>query len=80
VGRMVLTALTYTGKGSPTLAKRAEQVEYYKTHNRRLRDRAMIESIFTRDKPGTTDPAVGVQWQTWNWCMAIRCRPAPIST
>jgi alpha-beta hydrolase superfamily lysophospholipase len=57
--RMVLTALTYTGKGSPTLAKRAEQVEYYKTHNRRLRDRAMIESIFTRDKPGTTDPAVG---------------------
>ena len=58
VGRMVLTALTYTGKGSPTLAKRAEQVEYYKTHNRRPRDRAMIESIFTRDKPGTTDPAV----------------------
>ncbi|HUN40573.1 MAG TPA: alpha/beta fold hydrolase [Acetobacteraceae bacterium] len=58
VGRMVLTALTYTGKGSPTLAKRAEQVEYFRTHNRRLRDRAMIESIFTRDKPGTTDPAV----------------------
>ena len=25
---------------------------------RRLRDRAMIESIFTRDRPGTTDPAV----------------------
>ena len=25
----------------------------------RLRDRAMIESIFTRDKAGTTDPAVG---------------------
>ena len=58
VRRMVLTALTYTGKGSPTLAKRAEQVEFYRTHNRRLRDRAMIESIFTRDKPGTTDPAV----------------------
>jgi alpha-beta hydrolase superfamily lysophospholipase len=58
VNRMVMTALTYTGKGSPTLAKRAEQVEYFKTHNRRLRDRAMIESIFTRDKPGTTDPAV----------------------
>lgn len=58
VGRMVLTALTYTGKGSPTLAKRAEQVDYFRTHNRRLRDRAMIESIFTRDKPGTTDPAV----------------------
>ncbi|HET8996378.1 MAG TPA: alpha/beta fold hydrolase [Acetobacteraceae bacterium] len=58
VGRMVLTALTYTGKGSSTLAKRAEQVDYFRTHHRRLRDRAMIESIFTRDKPGTTDPAV----------------------
>ena len=58
VRRMVLTALTYTGKGSPTLAKRAEQVDYFRTHHRRLRDRAMIESIFTRDRPGTTDPAV----------------------
>jgi alpha-beta hydrolase superfamily lysophospholipase len=57
-GRLVLTAVTYTGKGSPTLAKRAEQVEYFRTHNTRLRDRAMIESIFTRDKPGATDPAV----------------------
>ena len=57
-GRLVLAAHTYTGKGSPTLAKRAEQVEYYRTHNTRLRDRAMIESIFTRDRPGTTDPAV----------------------
>jgi len=58
VERLVLGAHTYTGKGSPTLAKRAENLEYYRTHNRRLRDRAMIESIFTRDKPGTTDPAV----------------------
>jgi alpha-beta hydrolase superfamily lysophospholipase len=57
-GRLVLTALTYTGKGSPTLGKRAEQVEYYRTHNTRPRDRAMIESIFTRDRPGTTDPEV----------------------
>ena len=57
-GRLVLAAHTYTGKGSPTLAKRAEQVEYYRTHTTRVRDRAMIESIFTRDKPGTTDPEV----------------------
>lgn len=57
-GRLVLAAHTYTGKGSPTLAKRAEGLEYFKTHNRRLRDKAMIESIFTRDRPGTTDPAV----------------------
>jgi alpha-beta hydrolase superfamily lysophospholipase len=57
-GRLILAAHTYTGRGSPTLAKRGEQVEYYRTHNTRLRDRTMIESIFTRDKPGTTDPAV----------------------
>jgi pimeloyl-ACP methyl ester carboxylesterase len=59
VNRLVLAAFTYTGEGSPTLADRAKQVEFYKTHNRRPRDRSMIRSIFTRDKPGTSDPAVG---------------------
>jgi alpha-beta hydrolase superfamily lysophospholipase len=58
VDRLILEAFTWTGKGSPTLGKRAEQVEYYRTHNRRPRDRDMIRSIFTRDKPGTSDPAV----------------------
>ena len=55
-GRLVLSAYTYTGAGSPTLAKRGEQAEFYRTHNRRPRDRAMLESIFTRDHPGTSDP------------------------
>jgi alpha-beta hydrolase superfamily lysophospholipase len=59
VNRLVLTALTYTGAGSPTLADRAKQLEFYRTHNRRPRDNAMIHSIFTRDKSGTSDPAVG---------------------
>lgn len=59
VNRLALGALTYTGKGSPTLKKRAEQAEYYRTHNARPRDRKMIMSIFTRDKPGTSDAAVG---------------------
>jgi pimeloyl-ACP methyl ester carboxylesterase len=58
VGRIVLNAFTYTGRNSPTLAKRAEQVEYFRTHNRRLRDRAMIRSIFTSDHPGTSDSRV----------------------
>ena len=58
VDRLVLEALTWTGEGSPTLGKRAEQVEYYRSHNRRPRDRDMIRSIFTRDKPGTSDPRV----------------------
>lgn len=59
INRMVLAALTYTGEGSPTLADRAKQIDYYRTHTRRPRDRDMIRSIFTRDKPGTSDPAAG---------------------
>ncbi len=58
VRRLVLVSFTWTGKGSSTLEKRAESVSYYRTHNRRPRDRNMIRSIFTRDKPGTSDPAV----------------------
>src|SRR5207244_1831394 len=58
VDRLILEAFTWTGKGSPTLGKRAEALEYFRTHNRRPRDRDMIRSIFTRDKPGTSDPAV----------------------
>jgi pimeloyl-ACP methyl ester carboxylesterase len=57
VDRLVLAAFTYKGEGSPTLAKRAEQLDYYRTHNMRKRDREMIRSIATRDKPGTSDQA-----------------------
>ena len=55
--RLVLAAFTYKGEGSPTLTKRAEQVDYYRTHNMRKRDRDMIRSIATRDKPGTSEQA-----------------------
>lgn len=58
IDRLVLAAFTYKGDASPTLAKRAEQLPYYRTHNMRLRDREMIRSIYTRDKAGTTDPAI----------------------
>jgi alpha-beta hydrolase superfamily lysophospholipase len=58
VHRLVLGSFTWTGQGSPTLAKRAEGLDFYRKHNRRPRDRNMIRSIFTRDKPGTFDPAV----------------------
>ena len=57
IDRLVLAAFTYKGDGSPTLAKRAEQLAYYRTHNMRKRDRDMIRSIATRDKPGTSDIA-----------------------
>jgi pimeloyl-ACP methyl ester carboxylesterase len=55
--RLVLAAFTYKGEGSPTLTKRAEQLAYYRSHNMRKRDRDMIRSIATRDKPGTSDAA-----------------------
>ncbi len=58
VERLALGAFTYKGENSPTLAERGKQLDYYRTHNRRLRDRKMIQSIATRDKPGTSDPAV----------------------
>src|SRR6202047_3291498 len=55
--RLVLAAFTYKGEGSPTLTKRAEQLDYYRTHNMRKRDREMLRSIATRDKAGTSDQA-----------------------
>jgi len=58
VGRLVLSAFTWTGQGSPTLAKRGEALAFFRANSRRPRDRDMIRSIFTRDKPGTSDPAV----------------------
>jgi pimeloyl-ACP methyl ester carboxylesterase len=59
VEKLILVAFTYKDMGSPALKKRAEQLDYFRTHNRRLRDRAMIRSIFTRDgHPEYYDPAV----------------------
>src|ERR1700738_4544246 len=55
--RLVFAAFTYKGEGSPTLTKRAEQLAYFRSPNMRKRDRDMIRSIATRDKPGTSDPA-----------------------
>jgi pimeloyl-ACP methyl ester carboxylesterase len=55
--RLVFAAFTYRGEGSPTLTKRAEQLAYYRSHNMRMRDREMIRSIATRDKPGTSELA-----------------------
>src|SRR6201992_1663905 len=57
INRLVFAAFTYKGENSPTLQKRAEQLEYYRTHALRKRDRDMIRSIATRDKPGASDPA-----------------------
>jgi alpha-beta hydrolase superfamily lysophospholipase len=58
IDRLVLAAFTYKGEGSPTLTQRAKQLDFYRSHNVRPRDRDMIRSIFTRDKPGTSDPKI----------------------
>ncbi|RDJ26997.1 alpha/beta hydrolase [Bosea caraganae] len=58
VARLVLDAFVWTGKDSPTLGKRREGIEFFRTHNRRPIDRKFIESIFTRDLPGTSEQAV----------------------
>ena len=58
VNRLVFAATTYTGEGSPTLATRAQQLPFYRANSRRTRDRAMIASIFTRDKAGTSEPGI----------------------
>jgi alpha-beta hydrolase superfamily lysophospholipase len=55
VARLMVSALVYTGAGSPTLAKRREKVEEYRASPRRKVDRAFIHSMFTRDKPGTSE-------------------------
>ncbi|WP_342642666.1 alpha/beta hydrolase [Rhodoligotrophos ferricapiens] len=58
VARIILDAFVWTGEGSPTLAKRKEGVAQFRANNRRPIDHAFIASIFTRDEPGTTHPAV----------------------
>lgn len=59
IDRLALSAFTCTGKGSATLADRAKQLDFYRTHNRRPRGRDMIRSIFTRDKAEVYDPGIG---------------------
>jgi pimeloyl-ACP methyl ester carboxylesterase len=58
VGRLVLDAFVWTGEGSPTLTKRRAGAASFKANNRRPIDRDFIASIFTRDRPGTSDHAV----------------------
>lgn len=55
VKRLMVSALVYTGAGSPTLAKRREKVDEYRANPRRKVDRAFVHSMFTRDKPGTSE-------------------------
>jgi pimeloyl-ACP methyl ester carboxylesterase len=58
VARLALDAMVWTGAGSPTLEARKKRVDEWRGSNRRPIDHAMIQSVFTRDNPNTSDPAV----------------------
>jgi pimeloyl-ACP methyl ester carboxylesterase len=49
VDRLVLTAFTHKGIGSPEIGRRQKRIEELRANSRRKRDAAMIGSIFTRD-------------------------------
>jgi pimeloyl-ACP methyl ester carboxylesterase len=57
VARLALDAFVWTGAGSPTLEQRRKRLPEYASKNRRPIDRAFVQSIFTRDHPGTADDA-----------------------
>jgi pimeloyl-ACP methyl ester carboxylesterase len=57
VSRLALDAFVWTGEGSPTLADRRKKLPEFRSKNRRVIDRAFVQSIFARDHPGTADDA-----------------------
>lgn len=57
VARLALDAFVWTGEGSPTLAERRRRLPEFLAKNRRPIDRAFVQSIFSRDHPGTADDA-----------------------
>ena len=56
--KLILDAFVYTGDGAPTLIERAKKMDQWTASNVRSVDRAFFLSIFTRDKPGTTEDGV----------------------
>jgi pimeloyl-ACP methyl ester carboxylesterase len=58
VARLALDAMVWTGEGSPTLAERRKKLPEFAAQNRRPIDTAFVQSIFTRDHPGTAEQKV----------------------
>ena len=57
IDRLALDAFVWTGEGSPTLAERKKKLPQFQSMHRRPIDRAFVQSIFSRDHPGTADDA-----------------------
>ena len=58
VGRLALDAFVWTGEGSPTLEERRKKLPQFLESNRRPIDEAFVQSIFSRDHPGTAEDKV----------------------
>jgi pimeloyl-ACP methyl ester carboxylesterase len=58
VDKLVLDAFVWTGEGAPTLIKRREQLDKWRSSHIRPIDDSFMHSIFTRDKPGTSEMIV----------------------
>jgi pimeloyl-ACP methyl ester carboxylesterase len=58
IRKIVLDAFVWTGEGSPTLEKRREQIDKWRSSHTRPIDKSFMHSIFTRDKPGTSEMIV----------------------
>lgn len=61
VSSLVLDAVVWTGKDSPTLANRRRQLPMLLKSNVRKVDAAFYATVFTRDEPGAAEPMMG-QW------------------
>jgi pimeloyl-ACP methyl ester carboxylesterase len=58
----VLDGFVWTGRDSPTLAKRAERLAEWRSSPTRKVDRAFFQTIFNRDHSAFGDPLVAERW------------------
>jgi pimeloyl-ACP methyl ester carboxylesterase len=58
VERLAISALVYTGEGSPTLEQRRKKLPEYSSGPRRRVDLAFYQGMFNRDKPGSSESIV----------------------
>ncbi|MGE0627015.1 MAG: alpha/beta hydrolase [Hyphomicrobiaceae bacterium] len=58
VERLMLHALTYTGKDAPEMDRRRRMADQFRANPQRPFGKAQIDNVFNRDKSGQTDPSV----------------------
>jgi pimeloyl-ACP methyl ester carboxylesterase len=59
VSKLMLDAVVWTGKDSPTLANRRKTLPELQKSNVRKVDHKFYSSVFTRDEPGAAEPMMG---------------------